>query len=213
MAKSRTKMLESAIGAILLACVVTGCTSSNPVRFPKELLDDDEVFLGQSISALKASHQLDWDDSEFCYSELANGLSPFETIRYNCAVASLTNRPRTVESLTLGIEDQAADSSVDILVQRIVALCDSSFGSNFRIIDLDTHKDDTLRRPCLIWESDTYVAYLIFMPRQLYKKLAENQKWTPDGLSLTLARTLLPEWDARPESKVRTRESLGLESR
>ena len=202
------------VAFLLVSVMLSGCVggSRKQVYVPAELLEDKDIYLGQSLSLLKKRREVRYDESDFSYYEKLADNQYFTTVSYNSGVNDIFWRSSVLEHISLGgriLEEPYSDS----LAIEIIHKCDNVFGSDFVIVDADPYEHVKIsKRPMLIWNADSCFVSLIYTPKPLYERLEKIQKVVPIGFALEISYELEDYKKAFKESSIWTRETLGLTS-
>lgn len=187
---------------------ISGCTENKQLLLPEEFGLPKLISLGQDVEVAEKWFGPTRNESTGCL-EFSLYNSPFFARGcINCAGTTSLWGSR-IESLSLeGKQDQY--DTADLIARRIISLCKEQYGDVFTIRESDPYSEPGLRRPMIVWESDSCYVSFVFLPNELARKLSVSAREGRN--SFIFYSALKPESsDEVPEiSTVWTRETLGL---
>ncbi len=214
------KQLMKRVYSIFCCLYLTSLTScgvtNSGVTVPYEFMDDNNMFLGQSMSVLKKVRNLEPDDSMPCYHEELTDNKYFHIASYNCSIEVSIKDFLGLESGELHSVDLYGSprgdySEIDSLALEIISICKQYFGKEFKVSGLGKYRVIEDRKPILIWMTDSCYVSFSYTPFALYQSLKKKKKYTSGVFALNIISLDKLAGERTELPSLHTKKSLGLE--
>ena len=186
--------------------------TSTKVYLPKELLSENDIFLGQDVDDVLETRELLMSESvNAYYGRIKNNLF-FDELRLCCKDYYFLYFSDIIEDILLKGPLSSTDSiKVDSIAIDIINILTQYWGDEYIIVDEYTYAYTKIGKSNfeLIWRTDSCIISFGYIPYELHKELSNVYPNADFGYYLRIYIDVYHQSDFK-ESEIHTRESLGL---